>query len=87
MWIYSEANAAMKLNKVTRLILATYCPFNKELRESLKSNAAFAEAMAAQQRMFHEKTREWELRIKKRENNNLTVPQEFYDTYDYYANN
>ncbi len=87
MWIYSEANAAMKLNKVSRLILATYCPFNKELRESLKSNAAFAEAMAAQQRMFHEKTREWELRIKKRENNNLTVPQEFYDTYDYYANN
>ena len=87
MWIYSEANSAMKLNKVSRLILATYCPFNKELRESLKSNATFAEAMAPQQRMFHEKTREWELRIKKRENNGLVVPQEFYDTYDYYAKN
>ncbi len=87
MWIYSEANAAMKLNKVSRLILATYCPFNKEMRESLKSNAAFVEAMAAHQRMFHEKTREWELRIKKRENNGLPVPQEFYDTYSYYANN
>ena len=87
MWIYSEANAAMKLNKVSRLILATYCPFNKELRESLKANAAFAEAMAVHQRMFHEKTREWELRIKKRENNGMPVPQEFYDTYSYYANN
>lgn len=87
MWIYSEANSAMKLNKVSRLILATYCPFNKELRESLKSNAAFAEAMAPQQRIFHEKAREWELRIKKRENNGLTVPQEFYDTYQYYMNN
>lgn len=87
MWIYSEANSAMKLNKVSRLILATYCPFNKELRESLKSNAAFVEAMAPQQRMFHEKTREWELRIKKRENNGLSVPQEFYDTYQYYSNN
>ena len=87
MWIYSEANSAMKLNKVSRQILATYCPFNKELREALKANATFAEAMAPQQRMFHEKAREWELRIKKRENNSLEVPQEFYDTYRYYTDN
>ena len=87
MWIYSEANSAMKLNKVSRLILATYCPFCKEIRDSLKANAAFAEAIAPQQRMFHEKVREWELRIKRRENNGLEVPKEFYDTYHYYSDN
>ena len=87
MWIYSEANSAMKLNKVSRLILATYCPFCKEIRDSLKANAAFAEAIAPQPRMFHEKVREWELRIKRRENNGLEVPKEFYDTYHYYSDN
>ena len=86
MWIYSESKAAMKLNKVARSILATYCPFNKEIRETLKMNATFAETMMRQQRMFGEKAREWELRIKRREGNSLEVPKEFYDTYNYYKN-
>lgn len=85
LWVYYESKSAMKLNKVSRSILATYCPFNKEIRESLKTNAAFAEAMMRHQRNFGEKTREWEMRIKRRENNNLEVPEEFYHTYKYYA--
>ncbi len=87
MWIEFESNSAMKLNKVSRAILATYCPFQKEIRESLKNNMPFVEAMAAQQRQFGEKAREWDLRIKRRENNNLEVPDEFYTTYHYYADN
>lgn len=85
MWIYSESRSAMKLNKVARVILATYCPFNKEIRESLSNNAAFAEAMMRQKRRFAEKAKEWDLRIKRRENNGLEVPPEFYSTYQYYA--
>lgn len=84
-WLFSESKSALKLNKVSREILATYCPFNKNIREFLKVNAAFAEAMARQQRNFGEKAHEWELRIRKRENNNLQVPQEFYHTYEYYT--
>lgn len=87
LWIYYESKAAMKLNKVARLILATYCPFDKETREVLKSNAAFAEALMMHQKKFGEKRREWEMRIKRRENKNLEIPQEFYDTYHYYTNN
>lgn len=87
LWIYSESRAAMKLNKVSRQILATYCPFNKEIRESLKTNATYADAMMRQQRKFGEKAHEWELRIRRRENNNLVVPEEFYETYNYYAKN
>lgn len=85
MWIYNEAKSAMKLNKVSRYILATYCPFNKETREVLKTNATFAEAMMKQQKNFGEKAKEWALRIKKRQNNGLEVPKEFYETYEYYA--
>lgn len=84
MWVYSESRAAMKLNKVSRQILATYCPFNKEIRENLKKNAAFTDAMQVQQKRFGEKAREWELRIKKRENSGLAIPKEFRDTYEYY---
>lgn len=87
LWIYYESKAALKLNKVARLILATYCPFSKEIREKLKTNAAFEEALMKHQRNFGEKKREWEMRIKRRENKNLEVPKEFYDTYNYYANN
>lgn len=87
MWIYSEINSAIKLNKVSRSILATYCPFNKSIRDNLKSNTVFADAMARQQRFFSEKEKEWEMRIKKRENNHLEVPEEFYETYHYYADN
>ena len=84
-WIYSESKAAMKLNKVSRQIMATYCPFSKNIRESLKTNAAFVDAMARQQRNYAEKSHEWELRIRRRENNNLVVPEVFRETYEYYA--
>lgn len=85
LWIYSESRAAMKLNKVSRQVLATYCPFNREIREHLKTNAAFVEAMAKQQRNYGEKAREWDLRIKKRENNGLRVPEEFRQTLQFYT--
>lgn len=87
LWVFSESKSAIKLNKVSRNILATYCPFSKEIRESLKANVVFAEAMMRQQRMFGEKVKEWDMRIKRRENNNLEVPEEFYQTYEYYASN
>ncbi len=87
LWIYYESKAAMKLNKIARSILATYCPFNKEIRENLKTNAAFADALMIHQKIFGEKKREWEMRIKRRENKSLEVPEEFYNTYNYYANN
>jgi hypothetical protein len=86
LWIYSESKAAMRLNKVSRQILATYCPFNKEIREFLCTNASFADAIKRQEKIFSEKAREWEFRIRRRENNNLPVPEELYNTYQYYAN-
>ena len=41
--------------------------------------------MMRQIRNFGEKAKEWDMRIKRRENNNLEVPEEFYRTYEYYA--
>lgn len=84
-WIYFESKSALKLNKVSRQILATYCPFVKIMREFLKTNVAFEHAMQPQQRKFGEKAKEWELRIRRRENNGLEVPEEFLETLSFYS--
>lgn len=84
-WINFESKSALKLNKVSRQILATYCPFVKEMREFLKSNVVFENAFRVQQKRFDEKAKEWELRIRRRENNELEVPKEFLETLSYYS--
>ena len=84
-WVSAESRGSMKLNKVARGILATYCPFSKALRDTLMSNALFEKASKRQVRHFGEEAHKWELKIKKRENHDEEVPQEFYDTYDYYT--
>lgn len=85
-WMNYESRGAMKLNKVSRGILATYCPFNRSVRENIAKNTVFADAMAKQGRNYAEKAREWEYRMKKRENNNLVIPEEFHRTYEFYLN-
>ena len=85
-WMNYESSGAMKLNKVSRGILATYCPFNRSIRENIAKNTVFADAMAKQGRNYAEKAREWEYRMKKRENNNQVIPEEFQRTYEFYLN-
>ena len=41
--------------------------------------------MHRQEKQFNEKVHSWGMKIKKRENHGDEVPQEFYDTYEYYA--
>ena len=62
LWIKSEALGAMRLNKVSREILAMYCPFNKEIREAVETQPAFADPIARFKRERIKKVRELELR-------------------------
>lgn len=62
LWIKSEALGAMRLNKVSREILSMYCPFNKEIREAVETQPAFAEPIARFKRERIKKVRELELR-------------------------
>ena len=43
-WIKYESKGSFRLNKVSREILVTYCPFSKEIREELKSNPMYQNA-------------------------------------------
>jgi len=62
LWIKSEALGAMRLNKVAREILAMYCPFNKEIREAVETQPAFADPIARFKRDRMKKVRELELK-------------------------
>ena len=43
-WLKFESKGSFRLNKVARDILIQYCPFAKEIRQSLKTNPVFESA-------------------------------------------
>lgn len=43
-WLKFESKGSFRLNKVARDILVQYCPFAKEIRQSLKTNPVFESA-------------------------------------------
>ncbi|HHU72799.1 MAG TPA: hypothetical protein GXZ21_12315 [Clostridiales bacterium] len=83
-WIHYEANGAIKLNKPVREMLATYCPFARELRERMIKQPLFEEAMSRYQRDKLKRIRELESRIKYLERDNIEIPKELIDTLNYY---
>ena len=44
-WIKFESKGSFRLNKVARQILVTYCPFTKPIREELKANPMYQNAI------------------------------------------
>lgn len=85
MWIKNESNGAMKLNKVAREILATYCPFEKTLREKLGVQRPYEIAMARHERNSQKKKQEFDLRIRAIQKETAEVPEEITTTYHFYA--
>lgn len=84
-WIKNESNGSMKLNKVARELLATYCPFEKNLRQKLGVQRPYELAMARSIRNALRKKQEFELKIKAIQKENSEVPEEVMETYRYYA--
>lgn len=85
-WINYEALGAIKLNKPVREIMATYCPFSKELREKLRLQPIFEDAMARYFRDKLKKTREVEGRYRLLQKDKIELTSELVDTLNYYKN-
>lgn len=85
-WITYESTGAIKLNKPVREMLATYCPFAKEIREQLKLQPMFEEAMARYYREKQKKIREIEGRHRLLQKDQIEITQELIDTLEYYKN-
>jgi len=84
-WVKNEANGSMKMNKVAREILATYCPFEKSLRMKLNAQRPYEAAQARSFRNAQKKKQEFELRIKALQKITLQVPDEIMNTYQFYS--
>lgn len=84
-WIKNEANGSMKMNKVAREILATYCPFEKGLRMKLNSQRPYEVAQARSFRNAQKKKQEFELKIKALQKVTSKIPAEMMNTYKFYA--
>ena len=83
-WINFEATGAFKLNKPVREIMATYCPFTKEIRERLKLQPMFEEAMTRYNKEKVRKVREIEGRCRLLQKESIEIPQELTETLIYY---
>ena len=79
-WILREATGAMKLNRVARDILFTYCPLAPEIAEGLLTQNAYREA--ARRYMIEKKKREKEINqvYYRFEKSGETVPEEVQRT-------
>ncbi len=83
-WINYEYMGAIKLNKLVRELMATYCPFARETRERIKQQPLFEEAMARFNRERQKKIREIESRHRALQRDMIEVTQELEDTLTYY---
>jgi hypothetical protein len=83
-WINYEALGAIKLNKLVREIMATYCPFSKEIREQLKLQPLFEEATARYYRDKQKKIREIEGRYRLLQKEQIELTPELVETLNYH---
>ncbi len=83
-WIKNEAIGAIRLNKYARKILATYCPFSKQLREKIDGMPLFDEAFSKYFREKHKKSKEVTNRYIALKKKGATITKELLDTEYFY---
>jgi len=84
-WIKHEAQGGLVLSKPVREILATYCPFVKEMRDKINEMPMFRDAMARFNRERGKRTKEYDLKFKVWERDGLEIPPEVVDTRHFYT--
>lgn len=84
-WIKNESHSAVVLNKPVREILATYCPFTKEIRDGQEGQPIFMDAFARFKRERAKKAREMDLRFRVLEKEGVEIPEELVLTKEYYS--
>lgn len=85
-WIIRESKGSMRLNKVVRNILGTYCPFRKEIRIKLNEQQAYADAGKRFVLERGKRLRQIESSYNRFVKTGAPIPKEFQDTVDYFRN-
>lgn len=82
-WIQYESAGSPRLNKTARGICFTYCPFSKEIRESLGTNPLYRELLDKYDVKKAQKLHHWDLIRQKMSNLRVSVPEELEAEYNY----
>ena len=82
-WILREARGAMKLSRVARAILFTYCPFSAETMKALEGQTAYSEAAKKYIRDNRAARKSLDMMMHKWTKAGLDVPQEISATVEY----
>lgn len=85
-WVLREATGAMRLNRVARGILFTYCPFAAEFAEVLMEQNNYQEAGRRYMTEKRKQEKNLSVIIHKFEKNGLNVPEEILQTKEYLLN-
>ena len=83
-WIRHESKGGMLLSKPVREIMATYCPFSKEIRESIADQPLFKDAMARYHRENGKKQKEYDLKVRVWQKDGIEVPEAIMATQRFY---
>lgn len=84
-WIKHEAHGGLLLSKPVREIMATYCPFAKDIRVGIAEQPLFKDAMATFTREKARKIKEYDLKFRVWEKNKVDVPEAIKKTRDFYV--
>lgn len=83
-WMKAEAAGAIRLNKVAREMLATYCPFSMDIKLDHIRQPIFEDAFARNTRERNKKVKELDLRYKALESKGVTIPPQLTATLEFY---
>lgn len=75
-WILYEGAGSPRLNKVSRGIIFTYCPFSKEIRTKLAANPLYKEMMARYDIKLSQKLHHYDNIFQKLNNTGVPIPPE-----------
>lgn len=82
-WILYEGSGSPRLNKVSRNIIFTYCPFSREIRTRLMANPLYKETMARYDIKLAQKIHHYDNVFQKLKNMGTPIPKELQDQYEY----
>jgi len=83
-WFNYESKGVIRLNKVSRSILYTYCPFNREIRDSLSNHPLFSEIDTRNRIQRTKHMREVENHYKKLERSGLELDEAMVNNLKFY---
>ena len=79
-WLQYESNGSPRLNKVARAIMITYCPFSKKIRDKLKVNPFYTEALEKYDIRLKNRLRHFDNLGKSLANKGFELPEEIQET-------